>query len=224
MSTSRIARAVATAALLSAAAAAQAGFITMDSADPAASTITVVDGNDFKGTLAGVGITTYTLGASLGTDTAGTVTYYYYGKEAGYRNDFLAGGLSPYSSGYTPTTQNYFGAPKTIGSQSVGAGLLDFSFCAYGYDASLQGCVSNAQNDGLGLYSWQSIAMSILGDSAWLFWDDSGAGPDDNHDDMIIRAVFTPRASVPEPGTIGLFGLGLLGVWFAARQRKAQLA
>ena len=61
--------------------------------------------------------------------------------------------------------------------------------------------------------------MSIIGNSAWLFWDDPGAGPDDNHDDMIIRAVFTPATSVPEPGTLALFGLGLLGIGLARRKK-----
>jgi hypothetical protein len=61
--------------------------------------------------------------------------------------------------------------------------------------------------------------MSIIGNSAWLFWDDSGAGPDDNHDDMIIRAVFTPATSVPEPGTLAPFGLGLLGIGLARRKK-----
>ena len=78
--------------------------------------------------------------------------------------------------------------------------------------------VTNAQNDGLGLNYRQSIAYSVSGNTAWLFWDDSGAGPDDNHDDMIIKAVFTPKA-VPEPATLGLFGLGLLGVWAGSRRR-----
>jgi PEP-CTERM motif len=208
--------------LMGAAGATQAAFISVDTVNPAGSTTGIVPANDFRGTLAGLGVTTYTMGTSLATDIAGTVTYFYYGKEAGYRNDFTSGGLS-YSSGFTPEAQSYFGAPIEIGSVSVGAGLLDFKFCAYSGGPSLQGCVSNAQNDALGFGAWQSIAMSVLGDVAWLFWDDSGAGPDDNHDDMLIKVVFTPN-SVPEPGTLALFGLGLLGLGIGAsrRQRKAR--
>jgi PEP-CTERM motif len=83
----------------------------------------------------------------------------------------------------------------------------------------LVGCLSNGQNDGRGLYSFQSIAYSIVGNSVWLFWDDSGAGPDDNHDDMLIRAVLSPSTPVPEPGTLALFGLGLLGMGLARRKK-----
>ena len=81
--------------------------------------------------------------------------------------------------------------------------------------------MSNGLNDLLGWNANQSIAYSVSGNEAWLFWDDSGAGPDDNHDDMLIKAVFTPKA-VPEPATLGLFGLGLLGVWAGSRRRAAR--
>lgn len=211
--------------LLSATAVSQAAFIAVDTVSPVASTIGIVPSNDFKSTLAGLGVTTYTLGASLGLDSAGSVTYYYYGKEAGYRNDFLTTGLA-YSSGYTPTSQNHFASPIEIGTVSTGPGLLDFRFCSYSAGSSLVGCSSNAQNDALSMSSFQSIALNITDNTAWLFWDDSGAGPDDNHDDMIIKAVFTPSTSVPEPGTLALFGLGLLAMGFAAsrRQGKAQRA
>lgn len=219
MSKSVLYKIVGTAALLGATTAAQASFIEIDEDWPHDRTIDIVPANNFRGTLAGLGITSYTLGTSLGTAGAGSVTYYYYGKEAGYRNDFSAEGLS-YSTGFNPTYQNRFGNPYEIGTVDVGGGLLDFGFCAYSGTSSLVGCLSNEENDGRGLYSWQSIAMSIIGNSAWLFWDDSGAGPDDNHDDMIIRAVFTPATSVPEPGTLALFGLGLLGIGLARTRRK----
>jgi len=221
MSVSKMKLVAATAILLGTVSAAQAGFVTVDTNSPVQNTIGIVPSNDFKSIFAGLGVTTYTLGASLGTDEAGTVTYYYYGKEAGYQNVFTAGALQ-YNSGFTPNTQNYFAAPKWIGSVCVDAGILNFGFCAYSSPGVSQGCVTNAQNDVLNLGSLQSIAYSVSGNVAWLFWDDSGAGPDDNHDDMLIKAVFTPKA-VPEPATLGLLGLGLLGTWVGSkrRQRKA---
>ncbi|HEY0941166.1 MAG TPA: PEP-CTERM sorting domain-containing protein [Steroidobacter sp.] len=219
MNISKLRKVMVAAALLGTAGGAQAGFIAIDNQNPTGSVTSIVPSNDFRTTLASLGVDTYELGTSLGVDLAGTVTYYYYGKEAGYSNEFSAGNLT-YSSGFTPEAQNYFGNPIQIGTVSVGPGLLDFQFCAYSSGPVLQGCVTNAQNDGLGMLSFQSIAMSILGDTAWLFWDDSGAGPDDNHDDMLIKAVFTPSNVVPEPGTLALFGLGVLGLGFGARRRQ----
>ena len=54
-----------------------------------------------------------------------------------------------------------------------------------------------------------------------IFWDDSGAKNDDNHDDMIIGMRFRPIVSVPEPATLAVFTLGLLGAAFALRRRLA---
>jgi hypothetical protein len=52
----------------------------------------------------------------------------------------------------------------------------------------------------------------------FLFLDDGGAGNDDNHDDMVVR--LTIRNQVPEPGTLALAALALLGASFGARLRR----
>ena len=209
------------AGLALAASGASASFITVDGVSPTESTIGVVSNNNFGSQLAGQGVTTYTMGASLGVSADGTVDFYYYGKEAGYRNVFSEDdGDLTYNTGFSPTFQNYFGSPIAIGSMDVGAGsVLDFGFCAYNGSNRLVGCLTNAQNDARGINSFQSIALNVTDSVAWILWDDSGAGPDDNHDDMLIRAVFRPRA-VSEPGTLALIGLGLLGVGLARRGRK----
>jgi len=221
MNSKNMLKLTATAALLAGASVAQAGFVPVSNVGSGLNTIDIVSNNEFRPSLATLGVTKYTLGGSLTTDSAGSVAFYYYGKEAGYQNIFTASGTNGSlikDSGYSPTYTNNFGAPVAIGSVDVLSGFLNFGFCSNSAPGQSVGCVNNQQNDWLNLGSLQSIAFSVAGNVAWIFWDDSGAGPDDNHDDMLIKAVFTPR-SVPEPATLGLFGLGLLGVWAGARRR-----
>jgi PEP-CTERM motif-containing protein len=62
--------------------------------------------------------------------------------------------------------------------------------------------------------------LSTTSSYLWgIFWDDSGAKNDDNHDDFIAVARYRPTA-VPEPSTMFLLGAGMLG--FAALRRRAK--
>jgi hypothetical protein len=72
-----------------------------------------------------------------------------------------------------------------------------------------------------GLAGASSYAPETTTDSAlWaIFWDDSGAKNDDNHDDFIAVARYRTTA-VPEPPAILLLCTGVLAL--AARRRRAE--
>ena len=64
---------------------------------------------------------------------------------------------------------------------------------------------------------YRSIGFLEETPTSWvLFWDDSGATNDDDYDDLVARIHFV--AAVPEPGTLALLGLGLLGVGLMRRR------
>jgi hypothetical protein len=62
-------------------------------------------------------------------------------------------------------------------------------------------------HSGFGIFAEETAGGSTITapySQLYFGYDDNGAGPDDNHDDLIVRAVFTPQSPVvPEP--ISLF-------------------
>lgn len=153
------------------------------------------------------------------------VTYTLFGYEASYRNRFVAGG-DVFDKGTAHKAFDLAG----LGSftQSAKAGLLDFSFLTNGGRNSIVNGNENINNAGLGGKRNPDFFASIAGDpsatsgnSVWLFLDDLGAGPDDDHDDMVVRIDVgsVPLAAVSLPAGILLMGTGIAGFGLVRRRR-----
>lgn len=159
----------------------------------------------------------------------GTITLEFFGAEAGFHNEFnfFFAKLFDHPGG-TIIAPNLGSPLDTFSAPIIGAGTLLFSF-EVDVDGT-PGSVANGANPDDSAHTvagpnfFASCAPTGPGnpttcEQIYLFLDDSGAGPDDNHDDFLVRMTISATA-VPEPTSLSLFGAGLLAAYIARRRRQ----
>jgi hypothetical protein len=165
-------------------------------------------------------------GAQISVDVPSKLLFEYFGAEAGFHNEFYYGPdkLFDHSGGLIIAPN--LSSPFAFRTVLAGPGLLPFEFRVDNNSAR----VTNGSNPddsshdaGVNFFASCDPFGTSAGSgrtscsSVYLFLDDGGAGPDDNHDDFLVRVTAAP---VPEPGagTLGLLVLGLIG--FAGRRLR----
>jgi hypothetical protein len=138
------------------------------------------------------------------------VTFTFMGKEAGYTNQLLIGNSVVLTNNMAPGTSS---AAFTFSS-----GPLPFLFRAV-TPGNLDAINGSSVASGI------EVAFAKVSDSTfYAFFDDGGAGPDRDFDDMVVK--ITDPVAAPLPAALPLFatGLGMLGLFARRRKQKAQAA
>lgn len=145
------------------------------------------------------------------------ITFDFMGKEAGFTDALLSGGSVLFNNNAAPGTTSGQLA-FNVGSNP---GVVPFLFRAVtpgNFDAINGGSIASGLR----------IAFARVSDSVfYAFFDDGGAGPDADFDDMVVRITARDlgggnASTTPLPAALPLFasGLGALGLLGWRRKRK----
>jgi len=174
-----------------------------------------VGGNDFNSELSAQGFDQMTSGAQLQVSEDGFIEFSYIGAESGYTNTFSSGGdsMTEHDEAFNFSGYQSFSIAVSAGD------IVDFSFTSDSARALTPiDNLAGSNLNGLGIF-WDSSQSDALRQIV-LSYDDQKNNPDQDFDDMLVRAEFTSTTPVPLPAALPLFGAGLLALGGLARRKR----